>query len=233
MMTRKMMTKKTGSFIGRGEWVSAWILLILAGSVWGIIGIADVVREEESSSIDQAILLSMRSPEDIVEPRGPKWFKEMGRDLTALGGTGVLVLVIVTSVLCFYFMGEYRRAVILLVAVAGALLLTLAFKKGLDRARPELVPDGAFVTTQSLPSGHAAMAATTYLTLGMLVASMVNHFALRALFLSLSIGILLIVGLSRIYLGVHWPTDVLAGWVLASAWVLSYWAVVARRWNFQ
>lgn len=82
--------------------------------------------------------------------------------------------------------------------------------------------------TWSFPSGHATMSAVTYLTLGALLARMQPHPALKAYLLSIAVSLTLLVGMSRVYLGVHWPTDVLAGWCLGSAWALGWWLVAVR-----
>ena len=101
-------------------------------------------------------------------------------------------------------------------------------KMGFDRARPDLVPHGSFVSTASFPSGHAMMSAVTYLTLGALLASVHSPTRVKAYLLALALVLTLLVGLSRIYLGVHWPTDVAAGWAVGAAWALL--SSLAMRW---
>ena len=138
--------------------------------------------------------------------------------MTALGGVTVLVLVTLSSIVYLVMARRPRMALLVLVSVVGAQLLSTALKHGFDRPRPELVPHGSYVYTASFPSGHAAMAAVTYLTLGALLARAQPERRLKAFILGLAILITLLVGFSRVYLGVHWPTDVLAGWTLGAGW---------------
>lgn len=104
----------------------------------------------------------------------------------------------------------------------------LPLKMGFDRVRPDLVPHGSFVYTASFPSGHALMSAVTYLTLGALLASVHSPARVKAYFLAVAMVLTLLVGVSRVYLGVHWPTDVAAGWSVGAAWALMSWLLM--RW---
>ena len=128
--------------------------------------------------------------------------------------------------------GRRRSMLLLIVAVGGGQMLSTLFKRGFDRPRPDLVPHEAIVYTASFPSGHAMMAAVTYLTLGAMLARVQPTRALRAYVLALAAIVTVAVGISRVYLGVHWPTDVLAGWTAGAAWALACWTVarwLARR----
>lgn len=203
-------------------------LLALAGSVWGFVGIADEVREGEQISYDRMILLLFRNPADPSDPLGPLWLESVVRDITALGGTTVLTFVTLGAVGFLFLSGKHGAARFVLFAVVGAVVLSFAIKAGLERPRPDLVPHGADVYTASFPSGHATGAAATYLTLGALLARFQPRRRLKIYLLALAVFLTFVVGLSRLYLGVHWPTDVLAGWTLGASWALFCWLMA--RW---
>ena len=184
--------------------------------------------EGGTKAFDRRMVVAMRNPEDLSDPVGPKWLEEMGRDLTALGGVGVLSLLSLASAGFLVLDGKRRSAVFLLGAVAGGLILSFALKSGFDRPRPDLVPHGAYVYTTSFPSGHAMMSAVTFLTLGSVLAQSQRRRRLKVYLILLALLITLAVGVSRVYLGVHWPTDVLAGWAVGAGWALFCWLIA--RW---
>jgi undecaprenyl-diphosphatase len=203
------------------------VLLVLAfAGAWGFAELADEVLEGETRRIDEALLRAMRDPADLSDPIGPRWFEEMARDFTALGGLGVLMLLVGAAATYLLLLGKRRGALFILAAVGGGQALSLLFKWGFDRPRPDLVPHGSFVYTASFPSGHSMMAAVTYLTLGALLARMHERAALKAFFLGTAACLTVLVGVSRVYLGVHWPTDVLAGWAAGAVWAIACWLVV-------
>ena len=105
------------------------------------------------------------------------------------------------------------------------MLVSTLTKLGFGRPRPDLVPHATQVYTASFPSGHAMMAAVTYLTLGALLARVQPRLRLKLYLIGLAATLTVLVGCSRVYLGVHWPTDVLAGWTLGAAWALGCWAI--------
>lgn len=204
------------------------VLFLIAGGLWLFSGISDEVNDRETHEFDRAILLAMREPGDHSNPIGSEKIEEMGRDLTALGGFTLLTGLTLSSIGIALFLGKPRIAGIIAVAITGGMLLTNLLKRGFDRPRPDLVPHGVMVTNASFPSGHAMMAAIVYLTLGVLLARTQPSLALRIYLIALSVIITLLVGISRIYLGVHWPTDVLAGWTLGAAWALLFWLIAIR-----
>jgi undecaprenyl-diphosphatase len=102
-------------------------------------------------------------------------------------------------------------------------MLSMAVKMGFDRPRPELVPHGSYVYTASFPSGHSMMSAVVYLTLAAMLARVQPQWRLRIYILGVAVLVTLLVGFSRVYLGVHWPSDVLAGWAVGAAWALTCW----------
>jgi undecaprenyl-diphosphatase len=200
-------------------------LALAAGAIWGFAELADEVLEGETRAFDEAILLALRSATDHADPLGPGWLEDSMRDITALGST--VVLTFVTFAVAGFLVLERKAhaALFVVLAVGGGMLLSTLLKMGFDRPRPDLVPHGATVYTASFPSGHSMLAAVAYLTLGALLARVQPRRRLKLYLLGLAILLTVAVGVSRVYLGVHWPTDVLAGWTLGAAWALACWAV--------
>jgi len=204
------------------------VVIIIAGGIWSFAKLAGEMVEGDTKAFDLKLIVAMRNPQDLSDPLGPKWVEELGRDFTALGGVGILTLLTLASA-GFLFLDKKRRpAVFLLVAVAGGLLLSAALKSGFDRPRPDLVPHESYVYTTSFPSGHAMMSTVTFLTLGALLAKSHRRRRIKAYLIFLALLIALAVGVSRVYLGVHWPTDVLAGWAVGGSWALLCWLIA--RW---
>jgi undecaprenyl-diphosphatase len=187
--------------------------------------LTDEVLEGETHAFDETVLLALRSATDPSDPIGPAWLEEQIRDVTALGSLGVLTLVSLAAVGFLILQGKRRTAVLVVAAVGGGMLVSTLTKLGFDRPRPDLVPHATQVYTASFPSGHAMMAAITYLTLGALLARVQPRLRLKLYLIGLAATLTVLVGLSRVYLGVHWPTDVLAGWTLGAAWALGCWAI--------
>ena len=152
------------------------------------------------------------------------------RDITALGGVTVTTLMTLGAAGFLLLSGKRGAALFVVVSIAGAALLSSGMKLGFERPRPDLVPHGVEVYTASFPSGHATGAAATYLTLGALLARFQSRRRLKVYLLSIAVLLTVLIGLSRLYLGVHWPSDVLAGWTLGASWALLCWLVA---WQLQ
>ncbi|MEX0586346.1 MAG: phosphatase PAP2 family protein, partial [Pirellulales bacterium] len=114
---------------------------------------------------------------------------------------------------------------LVLAATLGGLVVSSVLKGAFERPRPSIVPHLSMVYTSSFPSGHSMLSATVYLTLGALLGRFVEPFRLKAYFLIVALGVTFLVGVSRVYVGVHYPTDVLAGWSAGLAWALMCWLV--------
>ena len=203
------------------------IIAALAGGVWGFLELGEEVSEGATRSVDTTLLLALRNPQDRSDPLGPRWLEEMFRDFTALGGVGVLTLLTLAVAGFLALERKFRMMSVVLIAVGGGLLLSSLLKREYERPRPDLVPHEAYVYTTSFPSGHSMMAAVTYLTLGALLARSHRHRGVKAYVLSLAIILTILVGVSRVYLGVHWPTDVLAGWTAGAVWAILAWLVTS------
>jgi undecaprenyl-diphosphatase len=229
VLTRQGLELASRTFaFARAEVAVLATLGLAAGGIWVFVNLADEVREGETEAFDRAVLLAFRNPADASDPLGPRWFEEMMRDITALGSN--FVLTFITLAVIGYLLMTRRAAAALLVlaSVAGGTLAGTLLKIVFARPRPDLVPHGAEVYTASFPSNHAMLAAATYLTLGALLARFEPSWREKAYFLGLSVLLALLVGMSRVYLGVHWPTDVLAGWAAGAAWAMAVW--VAALW---
>lgn len=205
-------------------------VMIAVGAVllFAFVKLADEVLEGDTRTFDETVLLALRMPGDISQPVGPPWLQEMVRDFTALGSVGLLTIVTLGVAAWLLFSGKRRTAGLVLVAVVGGVLFSSLLKLGFARPRPDLVPHSVSVFTNSFPSGHAMMSAVVYLTLGFLVARTQHAVALKVYLLSLALFLTLLVGVSRVYLGVHWPSDVLAGWAVGACWALMCWFVMSR-----
>jgi undecaprenyl-diphosphatase len=208
------------------------LVILSAGGIWAFVELADAVSEGSAREIDEWTILAMRNPADKADPIGPRWFEETMRDYTALGGYGVLTALTLAVVMYLWLRKQHEMALLVLFAVVGGVILSTILKSIFDRPRPDLVPHGAFVYSKSFPSGHAMVSAATYLTLGAMLAQAEKDRKVKIFFVSLGGLLTLIIGVSRVYLGVHWPTDVLAGWAAGSTWALACWSfayLIERR----
>lgn len=212
--------------VGRYELAILIPLALIAGGVWLFVELADEVVEGSTARIDEKILIALRNPADLSDPLGPPWVEETMRDFTALGGGGVLILLTGSALLYLALQRKLRAALLIVLAVVGGMLLSQLLKSTFDRPRPDLVPHGSIVYFASFPSGHSMISAATYLTLGALLARLQTLRRLKLFVLLLAVLITTLVGVSRVYLGVHWPTDVLAGWTAGAVWAVLCWFVM-------
>jgi undecaprenyl-diphosphatase len=216
------------SRLGRHELGVLATLAIVAAAAWGFGALAGEVIEGHTRAFDQAVLLALRDAGDPARPLGGAMAHELARDFTALGSSAILILLTLAVAGYMAMHRKYRAMVLTLAASLGSLALAEGLKLVFMRTRPDLVPHGSYVFTRSFPSSHSMAAAATYLTLGALLARVQPHRRIKAYLLLMAVGLTLLVGISRVYLGVHWPTDVLAGWTGGAAWAMFCWALA--RW---
>jgi undecaprenyl-diphosphatase len=226
------MTRPRPSWLPR-RWlqrVRAWlpqesrILLAALGivlGVWLFWAIASAMSSGRTQGIDERVLLALRRVDDRGIPIGPRWLQTAALELTALG-SGVVLVTIVLLVLG-YLAIERRFAMLGYVALAsfGGMILNTALKTAFARPRPTIVPPLTVVGSTSFPSGHSMIAAAVYLTLGALLARTTTRWRLRLYYLGAALAMTGVIGLTRVYLGVHYPSDVLAGWAAGAAWALA------------
>jgi undecaprenyl-diphosphatase len=204
--------------------LAAVALIVVSG--WLLIELADEVLEGDAQRYDEWVLRQLRSAQDPSRPIGPAWFEAAWRDVTALGGAAVLTLVTLACAGYLLIARRYRTLVALAVVVFGGVVLTFAMKALFARPRPEYAAGMKDIISASFPSGHSMLSAVVYLTLGALLARTTGVLRYKLYFLGLGLIVTLLVGLSRIYLGVHYPTDVLAGWSAGLTWALLCWLVI-------
>jgi undecaprenyl-diphosphatase len=202
-------------------------ILIIAVLLLAFGLIAQEVVEGEPLAFDRSLLLAFRDPANPSVPIGPPWLLDTARDVTSLGSTVVLGLILFAVV--GYLLLDRKRAAawLMLGAVVGGVALNSLLKLAFARPRPDFVTPAVQVYTASFPSGHATLSAITYLTLGALLAQTNPSARIRIYLMSLAAIFTGLVGVSRVYLGVHYPTDVLAGWCIGTAWAMGCWALMA------
>lgn len=193
---------------------------IFCALLWLFIELAWLVNSGEPLALERSILLAMRNPLDMSDPIGPHWFEELMRDITALGGTGVLSLVTLLVCISLFMQKNHKLAWFVIITIGTGMLCSSLLKYGFGRPRPELVAHGSYVYTSSFPSGHSMMSALVYFILCGIFIQMGLSRSLQIFMLGSASLIVILIGLSRIYLGVHWPTDVLAGWSAGCFWAL-------------
>lgn len=187
--------------------------------------IAEEVDEGDTHKIDTSIIMLMRDGNDPANSWGPLWLQETMRDISGLGGIVILTLMTIGAVLYLFMKGKKGQALYLLLTVSIGTLFANLLKFSYARPRPDLVPHGSYVFTDSFPSGHSMMSAVVYLSIGMLLARAHETTAMKMYFIGTAVFLALIIGISRIYLGVHWPSDVLAGWVAGAICAMIFWLI--------
>jgi undecaprenyl-diphosphatase len=214
-------------WLGRHELGTLLAIGSLAAGVWLFAALADEVMEGGTRKFDRTLLLALRRPGDL-QPLGPPAMLNAARDISALGGPAVLTLLTAAVSLFLALNGKKHMALFVCGSIGSGLLVSSLLKDSFDRPRPDLVPHEVYAASYSFPSGHSMLSALTYLTLGAILARSHERKLLKAYFLLLATFLTGLIGVTRVYLGVHWPTDVLAGWTAGAVWALVCWLLA--RW---
>ena len=202
--------------------------LVPAFLIYATIEMMEEVAEGDTDVIDRSVLAALRAPGDMHRPLGPDWFVIAMKDLTSLGSTTVLTIVAVVSLGFLLASRRHALAGVLAASITLGTIFNTLLKNIFERARPEFVADGVPIDSFSFPSGHAMLSAIVYLSLGALLARSEERRPYKGYILGVAIALTLLIGSSRIYLGVHYPTDVLAGWCIGALWAMGTWWTAAR-----
>jgi undecaprenyl-diphosphatase len=203
-----------------------WLLLgtlALLGIVMVILNLAGEVLEGDTLEFDKRMLASLRKADNPAQPIGPAWLEMVAFDITALGGPTVLGMTVAAVVGFLVLQGMYRNAAFVFLASVGGWLLNDLLKEVFARPRPQVVPHLRQVMSLSFPSGHALTSAAIFLTLGALLMRVAQSRLVKFYIMFIAMTTTLLVGATRVYLGVHYPTDVLAGWLIGISWALFCW----------
>ncbi|MBW6421496.1 phosphatase PAP2 family protein [Rhizobium sp. XQZ8] len=204
------------------------MVILASGAGFVFLWLARELLEGDTFALDRSILLSLRRAGDLSVPIGPSWLTHVITDITSLGGTTVLSLVTIVSVTYLLMTGRRSTALLLLASVIGGWALSSGLKIGIGRPRPDIVPHLIEVGDLSFPSGHAMVSAATYLALGSILSGLQTGRAEKVFVLAVAVVLTVAIGLSRVYLGVHYPSDVVGGWCGGAAWAILC-QLVARR----
>jgi undecaprenyl-diphosphatase len=217
------MRQRIRSWLARAGLLEAAVLvslLVIAGAIWGFAEVADEVMEGETRDFDESIMRALRHGDDPSQPIGPVWLKSVARDFTALGGFAVITIACLGSAGFLALQRKWHALTLVIVSIGGGALVSTVLKEFFERPRPSYVPHLTEVNSLSFPSGHSMLAAVTYLTLGSLLARTTADRRIKIYILSFAVVLTGIIGVTRVFLGVHYPTDVLAGWCAGISWAL-------------
>jgi undecaprenyl-diphosphatase len=196
------------------------VFLLLAAASFAFVKFASEVMEGETLAFDRWVLQGLRDTVNPAVPAGPAWLQQAMVDVTALGGVSILTIITILATGYLLAARKAATAAFLAAAITGGAILSTLLKLEFPRSRPDIISHLVTVDTASFPSAHAMNSAITYLTLGALLARAEDDSTVRIYLLSVAIALTLLIGFSRVYLGVHWPSDVIAGWCVGAAWAV-------------
>jgi undecaprenyl-diphosphatase len=199
--------------------------IVILALIWIFATLAGEVMEGDTRQFDEWVLGALREPADPGLLRGPKWLASGAQDLTALGSPTVLGLTVLVVTGYLFLHGLYRNGMFIFVASVGGWVLNWLLKAAFARSRPDIVPHLREVMSSSFPSGHALTSAAVYLTLGALLMRIADGRLAKYYCIAIAMLLTFLVGSSRVFLGVHYPTDVVAGWLIGMSWALLCWVV--------
>lgn len=212
--------------VARSEIAAVAALLVAALGTLTFVELADDMREPGGQAFDVAVLHAVRPyVDDPARPWGPWWLQEAAADLTSLGGISVLALFALIALGFLLIQGKRLSALLLVCGLAGGVALSEGLKALFERERPPLEYQAVQTLNASFPSGHALLSTVFYLTLGVMLTRAFPRKRLKAYVLGVGVLIALLTGLTRIYLGAHWASDVFAGWSVGAAWAMILWLI--------
>jgi len=209
--------------IGWPEFVVLLAIGSLTASLWIFVTVTDEVIESEHRAIDKRVMLAFRTPGDLARPIGPEWVKRVSLEISAMGSAPVLTIIVL--LICGYLFLEKNPAAawtILFASVSGTILNQI-LKNLIGRERPQIVPHLSEISNSSFPSGHSMLSAIIYLTVATLLTKTVHTRAAKIYLIGSAFVLAFLVGLTRVIIGVHYPTDVVAGWMAGTAWAIICW----------
>lgn len=209
----------------RSEAMELVAVALIAGALLAFAAIADEMQEAPGRTFDLWVLQTLHPGPNLRDAIGPRWLEHAMLDLTSIGSVAVLASVSVIAIGYLLIERHASRAFALVLALVGGLALSETLKLVFERSRPPDAYRAAEVVNASFPSGHALLSTVVYLSLGAMLARAMPKRELRFYVMAVAILLALAVGATRIYLGVHWTTDVLAGWCLGASWATACWLV--------
>ncbi len=212
--------------VARTEIAALTALLVVTGGVLSFIEIADDMTEADGQAFDRSVLALMRPyADDPGRPWGPWWLKEAASDITSLGGISVLGLFALIVIVFLLSQRKWLSSLLLVLGLAGGVMLSEGLKAVFERERPPAAMQAVETINASFPSGHALLSTVFYLSIAVMLTRAFPRRRLKAFVLGVGMLMAVLVGLTRVYLGAHWASDVLAGWAVGAAWAMALWLV--------
>jgi len=203
-------------------------VLVVVGAVWFFDELANNVTAGYTQRFDDWLIDSLRNPQNPALPCGPRWLVEYGRDVTALGSPAVVALMIGAVAGYLALKRRFGPLWLTVLAATSGGIFSMLVKRHFERPRPHFGSEVATTFSSSFPSGHSMLSAVVYLLLGAMLARSEPRWPIKLYFVGMAMLLTFLVGVSRVYLGVHYPSDVLAGWMAGLGWASAWW--LAARW---